>query len=156
MPLSKIFHFNSYFATFFPSTLFTITGCRGAVARRSFFRLLSFTVACGSFLRLFSTIACGSFFCCLRAITRSRCFLFYLGANCTLFSTASATGGWSSLFLAASAAGSHSGAAHAGYEAGNTEPGQHFLQVFLFHCSLLFLRLIIKTGSTFFAASILL
>ena len=144
------FYYNSYFATFFPSTLFTITGCRGAVACGSFFSLLSFTVARSSFFRFLSlTIARGSCFCCLRAIARSRCFLFYLGANCTLFSTASATGGWSSLFLAASTAGCHCSAAHAGYQAGNTEPGQHFLEVFLFHYALLFFRLTIKPDQLF-------
>ncbi len=121
---------------FFLLSLITVSRSRG-------------TVTCGSFLRFFRTIARGSFFCSLRAIARSRCFLFYLGANCTLFSTASATGGWSSLFLAASPAGSHSGAAHAGYQAGNTEPGQHFFQVFLFHCSLLFLRLTIELDQLF-------
>ena len=109
--------------------LFTITGCRGAVSRSSVFFILA--------------IPWSSFLSRLRTVARSWRFLFYLGANCTLFSTASATGGRSSLFLAASATGAHGGTAHACYQAGNAEPGQHFFQVFLFHLALLLFKSII-------------
>ena len=101
-----------------------------AIARGRFLA----AVSRGSFLGLFAvTRGCllGFF-----AVARSRCLLFCLGANCTL-GAASAAGGWSGLLLAASAARAHGGAAQAGDQAGYTQPGQYFFQIFLFHETLL-------------------
>ena len=99
-------------------------GCRGllAVAGGCLFGLLA--VAGG----------------CLRgllAVARGRSFFFYLGANCTLWRAASAAWGRNDFLLGASTSGSDRRPGHARHQARDTQPGQHFLQVLLFHVSLL-------------------